>query len=137
MFTLIIFKKSFKLWRSFKLRKSSRALPSAAARSTTILDILINVCVLIAYFVIVQHNFSTLETNIYTIFWRYQNYFTFWLRLNSFWFRLNSLWWASEEAENLFCDDDHLFNIIVENYKENNQTDNYDFWYFAHPILYN
>ncbi len=39
-----------------------------------------------------------------------------------------------DEDGNLLYDDEHLFNIILENYKENNQTDIYDFWYSAHSF---
>ena len=39
-----------------------------------------------------------------------------------------------DEDENLLYDDEHLFNIILENYKTNNQTDIYDFWYSSHSL---
>jgi hypothetical protein len=37
-----------------------------------------------------------------------------------------------DEDGNLLYDDKNLFNIILENYKTNNQTDIYVFWYSSH-----
>ena len=41
-----------------------------------------------------------------------------------------------DEDGNLLYDDEHIFNIILKNYKENNQTNVYDFWYDAHNLLF-
>ena len=40
-----------------------------------------------------------------------------------------------DEDGNLSYDDEHLFDIILKNYKTNNQTDIYDFWYSVHNVF--